>query len=869
MSDQNTQKWNLLFGTEWSKILGICPEIGGFLMNHTTREVILDENAKKLTEYGDELDYDTMVDFLSLISQKSTSFARLLPCVFYKDDEFTAGILRWHYDFSGQQAKNVVPIFEKPQLVSSVTKTNSPYLLALLEFSMSDGSPLTEAHVFGSLAAVGRALPGDPVFSAEYKNCFWVYLPGFSGDAEECIKAAQTLVKASGQADGLGGASINGRYITFSAGIAIVGGAPELRLRTAEFALYQAKLEGKENIVVFSQDQYDKSKGEYEKMSRFSRLLNENLFIYHFQPIVSARDGEVVAYEMLMRSDSSIGMFPLEILDCAEKTQRLYDIEKATISNALAIMEKNQDVFKKRKLYVNSITAHMLTDADWNDLVNRYGELMEKMVVEFTEQTELSDQEAQRIRDRLGRSNIKIAIDDFGTGYSNTSNLIKYNPDVVKIDRVLIEGIDGKPSIRKLVSGFIEFIHENGYLALAEGVETYEELRTMIQLGADLIQGFYVSKPKPVMLYAVSDSICKDIETINLINSGTISRLYHPKDGEEVDLYMVKSDGYNTVFIDVPSVTLKGRKDLYLDVVINVKSEVKTDITFENVKLKAESFESPIMLLGDRADVTMHIVGKNELDGKGILVPKLANLTVDGNGELTVISNSEDCFAIGADSQSSFGNIVLNMDGGKLHVVANGDRVTALGGGLNDNFSVIRILSGDTDITCSGRYCVGIGVANGGAIVDIDGCSCSVNSTAPDNVAIGSFSGKTDIEIKSFSLKIGLSGINLAGVGSLEGGSGKISLYGGAMTSEMRGRNINSIGTRSGHLNCHSSGVSFNMYAEGGSVSGIGDMTGSGDVTLENGGLTVDFRTGEGLAYGSRSGITKITNVDEKIKINA
>ena len=65
---------------------------------------------------------------------------------------------------------------------------------------------------------------------------------------------------------------------------------------------------------------------------------------------------------------------------------------------------------------------------------------------------------------------LESAIDDYGTGFSNISNLLRYMPNYVKIDRSLIENIQDKPRIQKLVAGIIEFVHENGYFALAEGV---------------------------------------------------------------------------------------------------------------------------------------------------------------------------------------------------------------------------------------------------------------------------------------------------------------------------------------------------------------------------------------------------------------
>ncbi|MDE7194312.1 MAG: EAL domain-containing protein [Oscillospiraceae bacterium] len=772
------------------------------------------------------------------------------------DEKYTAGILK--RSDSAHETDSILPVCDMSQMIIEITRNTAPSLLALLEIQTSDGRVPSKFSVFEALTAILRFTPENAMLSAHSDYRFWLYIPDFGGDSAEYLTRLQNVVKNSEEP--------SEQCVTFSAGIGSEDSVSARRISTAEFALYEACLRGTGSVIGYSPEQYESNKTEFEQMSRFLRLVNENLFLYHFQPIVSARNGEIVAYEMLMRSDSSIGMYPLEILDCAEKAKRLYDIEAATVRNSLAIIEKNQDMLKNRKLFVNSITAHMLTDKDWNALENEYGELMEKMVIEFTEQTELDDERIAAIRERLGRWNIRIAIDDYGTGYSNTSNLIRYDPDYVKIDRALIQEINTKPKVRKLVSGIIEFIHENGYQALAEGVETYDELQTMIQLGSDLIQGYYVSRPKPVMLLDISENIRSDIETIYRANSANISTPYHASENEVIDLRAIK-DCYNSIVVESEHVTIKGGADFYSKALIIVKNGIKTKITFEDAYMKNDS-EYPIISAGEGSEVELEIKGENELNGKGIYVPDSSSLHMTGDGSLKVVSNKADCYAIGTDSGSNPGDIVIEI-GGKLVVEANGDTVTAIGGGRNERAKVIRILGGDVSVNCSGRSCVGIGVAEGGSIIDIEGCKCSVRINAPDIAAIGSLKGRTDIDLKNYTLEEELSGINIAGVGSIEKGTGRIMMASGSMNGIMKGRTINCIGSRNGSLNCHARNSALTLYCEGGTVVGIGDMYGDGDVIIEETELDFEFHTGEGLAYGSRSGLVSKADFRERLSINA
>lgn len=861
-----SEKWNELFGKNWGKISEICPEIGGFIIDHKNRKVIMDHNSLRLAETDKAPDYDEMIDLLNILESDSTTFSRLAPQIFCDDGNFTAGILRWHYAFLGAHAKSVVPICERRDIISKLRNCRPNSMLALVEFSMSDGSALEEYHVFGAMTAFISVFPKGTVLCANYKNCFWVFCPEYDGDSNDLLAAAQQAVKESGQGARLGEHEAS-RYICFTAGLGDGSPIPLQRMATAEFALYQANAAGPETILRYSSEQYEINKIEYEQMSKFLRLVTENLFIYYFQPIVSAKDGEVVAYEMLMRTDKAIGMNPLEILGCADKAKRLYDIEKATMFNALSIIEKNQDAFKKRKLFVNSITAHMLTDDDWNELTARYGELMEKMVVEFTEQSELSDKAVEGMRARFARANIKTAIDDFGTGYSNTFNLLRYGPDYVKIDRSLISGIEKKPSVRKLVSGFIEFIHENGYQALAEGVETYEELRTMIHLGSDLIQGYYVSKPKPIMLYEVADNVCRDITTINLISSGAIYRPYVPADGEVVDMYMVKSDGYNAIHVENPTVTLRGRKDLAFDMPISVQNGVNCEINLENLHIKTEK-TPPVVDIGNDCEVSLQVIGNCELDGRGIHVPHSSSLKLWGAGNLNLISYNEDCFAIGTGSHDAHGNITIAMRG-NISILANGDTVVGIGGGRNDYQKAVRIIDGHIHITLNGGSCLAIGSYEGSAIVDMENCELSITVSSPDIVGVGGFHGNVDIEAKNITLTENLSGINIAGIGTVEAGTGRIALASVIMHGTMKGRIVNCVGGRGGNISIRTRNSFITLYSESGSVSGIGDKFGSGEVILDRSHLDFEFRTGDGFAYGSRDSEAKLIDTKENIRINA
>jgi EAL domain-containing protein (putative c-di-GMP-specific phosphodiesterase class I) len=367
----------------------------------------------------------------------------------------------------------------------------------------------------------------------------------------------------------------------------------------------------------------------------------------------------------------------MQILDLAQRFGRLYDIEKATLRNTLTYLSNNQEVFEKRKLFINAITSQLLNEEDYSKLRADFGELLEKVVIELTEQTEISDEMLINIHRRLKNDKMELAIDDYGTGYSNTSNLIRYNPDYVKIDRALISHIDSNPKMQKIVSNIIDFLHASGYIALAEGVETAEELKTMIGFGADLIQGYYVSRPKPVLLREISEDVQAEIVRINL-EAAEVQKIYRPAVNETVDICRLAVEKYTDIFIDVPVVTLSGVKDQVVSLNVTVKDDTTSEIILNDAVL-ASTTENPVIRVGSRSSVRLVCQGENRLELKGIFVPRKASLNISGDGSLEVNSESLNCYAIGCDCDHSGGSITVDMTG-SLSVSVNGERCIGIGG---------------------------------------------------------------------------------------------------------------------------------------------------------------------------------------------
>ena len=237
------------------------------------------------------------------------------------------------------------------------------------------------------------------------------------------------------------------------------------------------------------------SEEEKKLANRIEDILDNNKFDYHLQPIVETRKGDIFAYEALMRPVTDPYIAPPVIIEYAKRMGRIEEVERYTFMNVLSIIENNMDVFEGKKVFINSLPGVRIDGKYRLQILERIRAVADKVVIELTEHSEVDDDTLVNMREGYQLTGVQMAIDDYGTGYSNIVNLLRYMPDYVKIDRMLIAGIEDNPQKQHFVSEIVKFAHDNDFKVLAEGVESSSELETSIKLGADLVQGYYTARP--------------------------------------------------------------------------------------------------------------------------------------------------------------------------------------------------------------------------------------------------------------------------------------------------------------------------------------------------------------------------------------
>ena len=565
---------------------------------------------------------------------------------------------------------------------------------------------------------------------------------------------------------------------------------------------------------------------EQKDLDLVRRILDENLLTYHFQPIVRATDGEIYSYEALMRSTTEQKVSPLKIIKYAGMLNRLADVESATFLNVLGLVDEKKAELEGRKVFINSIPGVKMRNADMAKSEALMSAHHETVVVELTEEAELAEAQLESMKQRLRALGIEIAVDDYGTGYSNVSNLLRYMPNYVKIDRSLLSEIQYRQQKQHFVREIIEFCHENNILALAEGVETSEELRTVIHLGADLIQGFYTAKPAGEITQQIDDRIRKEIrDYAEERQDGLAKRIYVAGKTNRVLLSNLMKYGNTDIVVPAENAVYKdisiiGTPGMETDIHMRVESGYQGRIVLENVVFSNVK-KRPCIELGEGADVILTLVGENVLKNGGIQVPPDASLTVEGAGNLTIRMDFQGYYGIGNNLESGHGLLQFLQDG-EIKILTGGKKGVCIGAGLGGE---VWIRKGKYYLESRGDLCVGIGAFEGPVKVVLSECDMDAELSMTRGVGIGSLTGDAEISVAKSAIRFFTGGSENVGVGTLDGSRAKVEIREANVTLNMRGEQSTCIGALRGATDFRLEFAGMQLENGGVKALGIGGYT--------------------------------------------
>lgn len=620
----------------------------------------------------------------------------------------------------------------------------------------------------------------------------------------------------------------------------------------SEFALYEARSARRPVINWFSDESYVREEDSYKNAQNFLNIVRNNLITYYLQPIVDTHTGDIFAYEALMRTTGDNRMSPKQILRIASEQNALYAVEKMTFFNTLQLIGKNKKVFQKRKLFINCIPSHILTDDDFNELYLNYGKLLEKTVIEIVEESSATRKGIQKLKQRCDFINAQLAIDDYGTGYSNSSNLLKYAPDYIKIDHSLISDIHNDLKKQQLVTQIVEFCHDNRLKSIAECVETVQELKTVIRLGVDFVQGNYLAKPRPVFLKDIPEEVKDEIINTNLeARPEGAKKIYNAQNDTEIDLLKLALEKYTDIHISQSRLTIVGDPEKQIKMNILIMDNHSCDLTLKNVSIISGNGK-PTISVGEYARLSLSIVKNNKIGYSGIYVPMGSQFELTGKGNLAIDCQAPEGIGIGNDYDHSYGDIKIDMSG-SLEIVSNGLQTMCIGGGFNEDDSEINLVSGQIRICMHTHNGLAVGSFNGDSVVNIsEKCGLDITCSGIRIAGIGSFRGIASVTT-SADINISCTGAQAVGIGTLEDGDGSVVIESGKISMKMRSANHSCIGAVQGNVNTHIENALISIDSEGDEVTGIGMVQGSGKVHISGSDVKMKILAGSPRDIGSDS----------------
>lgn len=230
-----------------------------------------------------------------------------------------------------------------------------------------------------------------------------------------------------------------------------------------------------------------------------------------FQPIVSLRDGSVLGHEALSRMtcESEIRN-PEQLFRVAGESDRLWDLELLCRTTALKTTFLNSGSAYGKKLFLN-VNPNIMHDEKFRqgftrEYLQQYGIRPESIIFEITERNAVADMGGFRgTVEHYKEQNYRIAVDDAGAGFSGLNLISDIHPHYIKLDMNLVRSIDRDTFKHALVKSMVELSQTAGVQLIAEGVETRAELATLVDLGVQYAQGYFIQRPDEKILDTAPD----------------------------------------------------------------------------------------------------------------------------------------------------------------------------------------------------------------------------------------------------------------------------------------------------------------------------------------------------------------------------
>lgn len=230
-----------------------------------------------------------------------------------------------------------------------------------------------------------------------------------------------------------------------------------------------------------------------------SSLITKGALTAHFQPIVDLASSTIYGYESLARGVSDEGklIYPDTLFRWGREGDMLFYLDRACRETSLKTAAVKNIA---SKVFINFIPTAIYDPQHCLQSTVKWAKQLDfnpkNIIFEVIESDHVADLDhLKKILDYYKSQGFMVALDDVGSGYSSLNMIAKLLPDIVKIDREIIDHIDTNIVNQSIFRAIVQIAKESNILVLAEGIERAEEAAFCTREGADLAQGYYFGKP--------------------------------------------------------------------------------------------------------------------------------------------------------------------------------------------------------------------------------------------------------------------------------------------------------------------------------------------------------------------------------------
>ncbi|MEX0768839.1 MAG: bifunctional diguanylate cyclase/phosphodiesterase [Microthrixaceae bacterium] len=277
-------------------------------------------------------------------------------------------------------------------------------------------------------------------------------------------------------------------------------------IRDADVAMYEAKNQGRGRFRTFNQDLRESIRSRHELDNELRVAIDRHEIEAAFQPIVHLNGHEIAGFETLARwrDRSGKNRSASEFIFVAEQTGLIAHIDHEMLRKACRfISEFNEHRLDRKPAWVSvNLSTQELASPELSERIESV--LLETgidptwLTIELTEgaltiEPDLAVRRLTQVHD-LG---VSLAVDDFGTGYSSLAHLLRFPVDILKVDRMFVEGLTATTAQRSVAAAALQVADTLGIAVVAEGVETTTQAEALLELGYDLAQGYLFARAMP------------------------------------------------------------------------------------------------------------------------------------------------------------------------------------------------------------------------------------------------------------------------------------------------------------------------------------------------------------------------------------